>query len=151
MITLDQAPSFYAERGIPKVRWMYPGKAYRARYMKLPLNCEEGKMYVYVLNDKYVIAYYDEAMTIEIGKLKLEHFMLFGHLEISGAPYYKSVVPGGVTHGMLLDSYQRAKQHTVQPEKVTEKVQEITTSDLNVTVKVLPPDPPQKFEQLVLF
>lgn len=125
-----KVPSYYIENNIPKARWMYPGKAYKARWITVSRELEEAKMFIYVLNDEYVIAYRDEQLTKEIGTLKLEHFELFGHLNITEPPNYKSTFPISLTYGELLKKDK---------------------NEGSVHINILPPDPPEQYEQLTLF
>lgn len=96
------APAFYAERNIPKVRWMYPGKTYKARYMQVSYKYDEARLFIRVLNNEYVIAYRDEQFTREIGMLRLEHFQLIQQIDLKELPPYSSTFPIRMRYGHLL-------------------------------------------------
>ena len=128
-----QAPAkFYEEQRIPIVRWMYLGKAYKARLITVPRKYDQAVMYIYVLNDRHVIAYRNADMTVEIGMLLLEHFEKISELVIKGAPVYCSVSPKKLMYGELLELSR----------SVTENA---------VSVTISPSEPVVQYEQLALF
>lgn len=132
-ITTQNAPKFYQERNIPKVRWMYPYQAYKARLKTVPYKYQQAIMYIYVLNEEYVIAFRDEAMQIEVGMLKLEHFEKIKDLEDKKVPNYISLDPLSLTLEMVLD---------------TTWYSEVQESSVKVTI--LPAEPDENYEQLTL-
>lgn len=157
-IDFSKAPAFYKERGIPKARWMYPGKAYKARLMTVPFKYEQAVMYIYVINEKYVVAFRDPEWQYEIGMLKLEGFLRIQTLPIDEPPRYQSVCPISLTYGKLLEFSATEKNAplSIQDSPIKSKVDRIApkeepSEEAEVKVVVLPPDPPQKYEQLSLF
>lgn len=149
-----QAPAFYTENNISKVKWMYPGKCYYARLMTVPLKYDQARLYIYVLNDQHVIAYRDEQMTDELGMLKLKHFLQIKELSVEEAPVVSSVFPISLTYGMLLDV---PKDKSKEPEKIVEVQKEPVQPPIEVKVEpvvkvtILPPEPAVQYEQLALF
>lgn len=122
-------------KGIPRVRWMYPGDAYKARMITVPRHIDQAIMFIYVLDSKYVIAFRDEAMTNELGMLKLEHFEKIARLQIDVAPAYTSVCPISLTYGQLLQVVE-----PMQVKVVPEPAKEVAVMDL-----------PEEYGQLTLF
>ncbi|MFF5993442.1 hypothetical protein AAGS61_01650 [Lysinibacillus sp. KU-BSD001] len=162
-----QAPApFYVEQKIPIARWMYPGKAYKARLILVPRKYDEAVLYIYVLDEQHVIAYRDEEMTSELGKFKLEHFEKIKELPIEEPPKHTCALLRPVTLGMLLDvpehvAYQlnAKKQAAKEPipapvepvnEPLTVETGQEEEKDEPVKVRILPADPPAKYEQLEL-
>ena len=132
-----QAPAkFYEEQRIPIVRWMYPNRAYKARLIMVPRKYDQAIMYIYVLNDRHVIAFRDASMTNEIGMLLLEHFEKICELNVEEAPAYSSVSPKKLLYGELFES-------------VTKEAESVT--DVPVIVTIAPPEPAVQYEQLALF
>lgn len=78
-----KTPQFYIEQGIPKARWMFPGRYYKARLLSLPRASDEGLMYIRVLDDKQATAYRDEAMQNELGTYALQDFEKIKELPIA--------------------------------------------------------------------
>ncbi|WP_042472850.1 hypothetical protein [Bacillus ndiopicus] len=78
-----KAPQFYIEQSIPKARWMYPQRQYKARLLTLPRANDEGLMYIRVLNDEQATAYQDEAMQQELGTYALQDFEKIKELPIA--------------------------------------------------------------------
>lgn len=145
------APKFYKEQGIPKVRWMYPGKAYKARLVTVPRTMHQAKMYVYILNERFLIAFKDEELTLEIGMLPIKHFEKFGYLEIEGPPTFTAVCPTSITYGQLLDipiKEDLVKENETFDEEVRIKEKK---KESMIRVRVLPPDPPTKQKQMSIF
>lgn len=128
---MNKTPPFYIENDIPKVRWMFPGNCYKARYKSVPYKYPQGIMFIYVVNVQHVIAFKDSAMTQEIGMLKLEHFEKIQDLTRAATPRYKSTFPINLTYDLLID-----------------KLKDLSES---VHITILPPDPPEEQEQLTLF
>ena len=146
-----QAPAkFYEEQRIPIVRWMYPGKAYKARLITVPRKYNQAVMYIYVLNDKHVIAYRNENMTAEIGMLRLEHFEKISELNMEGAPAYSSVSPKALTYGELFESVTQIAENVIEiPKSITQEDESVTEKATIVTIA--PPEPAVQYEQLTLF
>lgn len=140
-----QAPAkFYEEKRTPIVRWMYPNQAYKARLITVPRKYDQALFYVYVLNDKHVIVYRDEALTIEVGMMKLEHFEKIREVQIEGEPVYKSRCSTPMTYGMLLFNEQT-------PNNMRPALEEKPKAEPEVKVMIMPPEPPVQYEQLSLF
>lgn len=138
---------FYEEQGIPVVRWMYPHQCYKARLITVPYKYDQAVMYIYVLDDRHVIAYRDVNLTREIGMLRLEHFEKICELHVVQTPAYSSVCPRVLTYGDLLDSMDSDMTSADKNDiNSTDSVKEDT-----FVVAILPPDPPEQYEQLTLF
>ena len=135
------------------MRWMYPGKAYKARLITVPRKYDQAIMFIYVLNDKHVIAYRNADMTGEIGMMLLEHFEKIRELDRERVPVYSSVFPKALTYGELFELSQSV---TKIAENVIETPNSVKQTDKNVTEKVVivtitPPEPAVQYEQITLF
>ena len=146
-----QVPAkFYEEQRIPIVRWMYPNRAYKARLITVPRKYDQAIMYIYVLNDRHVIAFRDASMTNEIGMLRLEHFEKISELNVEGAPAYSSVFPKALTYGELFENVTKVVENVIEmPKSVTKSNESVT--DVPVIVTIAPPEPAVQYEQLALF
>ena len=148
-----QVPAFYKEQGIPKVRWMYPGKSYKARLITVSRKYDAAIMFLYVVDDKHVIAFGEAEMTNEIGMLLLKHFEKISELSVEGIPAYSSVFPKALTYGELLEVPQHVTKTvgnvSETPKVVTKEAESVT--DTTVLVTITPPEPPMQYEQLTLF
>ncbi|MCT6925289.1 hypothetical protein [Metasolibacillus sp.] len=80
------APQFYIEQGIPKARWMFPGRYYKARLLTLPRTSDEALMYIHVQNTQQVTAYQDEARQHELGTYPLQDFEKIRELPRTNTP-----------------------------------------------------------------
>lgn len=145
---------FYEEQGIPVVRWMYPHQCYKARLITVPYKYDQAVMYIYVLDDRHVIAYRDVNLTCEIGMLRLEHFEKISELHVAQAPAYSSVCPRVLTYGDLLDNMDNLLGG-MDSDMTSADKNDINSTDSvkedTFVVTILPPDPPEQYEQLTLF
>jgi len=140
-------PTCFTEQNVPKVRWMYVGEVYKARFMEVPINTPEGVLYIYIINRVYCIAYLDAALTQEIGMLKVSAFIKVEHIAIEQAPAFSSKGPISLTYGQLLEKIKNPSIEitTLEPASpAAESTQQTVT-------KILPPEPEENFIQLNLF
>lgn len=123
-------PNLYQNTGVvAKVRLMEIGRAYKARYIRVPRKYDEAKLFVYVINKDYLIAYRDPQLVHEIGMLQIRDFEIFGHLNLVDVPVYKSVCPIKLTYGKLLNKIVKVEEIEQNLEQNYEKENHYRTTE----------------------
>lgn len=153
---MKDVPNYFIENKIPKVRWMKIGKAYKALYYCKTFSMTISPIYVYVINEKCVVAFKDKELTHEIAMFNISDFISSGEIAVDEPPKYESRVVRCWRYGTLLELKESIKHFNAPVKEKAMKTGKVVTKkksekEVIVRVTISPPDPPGKYEQLTLF